>query len=243
MAKNKKKSNIDKKQKFYNENIAFLTGAVTFSFGNILLDTLLFPIVLIITFFKSLFKKQMKPQEYEARVAAKLKEGKMRSLNSLGIVSDQVREVQPIMTTAPKIADYMKYDEKTGRIYSAKNEISIIFFGQEQLYTFNYVVDMTKDYVKESTAEYFYKDIVSVEIIREYTTNVEAAEPSTKPSFFNKVKAVSGRATTSKNDTFSFITTSGKSEKFAFISTNSATGIDAQLNAMKQYIRDKRAGY
>jgi len=103
--------------------------------------------------------------EYESRVMAKAKsmDFKQKALDKIGLDESQVNEVNPI-----HFENYL-YNDKTayalrgkdGLWRSSKYQITWIFFSSTQVYLYQYTFNMDEDGKKESTEEYFYKDITS----------------------------------------------------------------------------------
>lgn len=86
---------------------------------------------------------------------------KQKGLNKLGIDEDQVKEVDPICLIGP-------YYEKGWRRRGSDNvnrysiyQITYIFCSSEQVYVYQYAVNLDSDEKKERAEEYFYKDITN----------------------------------------------------------------------------------
>lgn len=86
---------------------------------------------------------------------------KQKALNKLGIDEDQVKEVEPICLIGPV------YDKGWRRRGSDKvnrysvQQITHIFCSSDQVYVYQYTINLDSDEKKERAEEYFYKDITN----------------------------------------------------------------------------------
>lgn len=109
--------------------------------------------------------KVMADSEYDEKVAAKVAslDIKQRALNQLGLDEDQVKEVEPVHFENWKF-DTTNSLAKLGKdnIWrSTSYQVTWIFFSAEQVYIYQYTLNMNEDGKKEQTEEYFYKDITN----------------------------------------------------------------------------------
>ena len=121
--------------------------------------------------------KGLSDQEYESMVMSKAKsmDFKQKALEKIGLDESQVNEVAPI-----HLEDYL-FDEKKayarrgkdGLWRSSMYQISWIFFSSTQVYVYQYTFNMDEDGKKESTEEYFYRDITN------FSTSSESVESET----------------------------------------------------------------
>ena len=89
------------------------------------------------------------------------------ALNKLGIDEAQVNEISPVCFEG---FDYKNtYVKKTanGKWISSRYEVTWIFFSDSQVHVYSCGFDMDKENKKESTSEYFYKDVNSFSTISE----------------------------------------------------------------------------
>ena len=89
------------------------------------------------------------------------------ALNKLGIDEEQVNEISPVCFEG---FDYKNaYVKKTinGKWISSRYEVTWIFFSDSQVHVYSCGFDMDKENKKESTSEYFYKDVNSFSTISE----------------------------------------------------------------------------
>lgn len=86
---------------------------------------------------------------------------KNKALNKLGVDEDQVKEVEPICLVGPV---YDKGVRRRGadniNRYSV-NQITYIFCSSDQVYVYQYTINLDSDEKKERAEEYFYKDITN----------------------------------------------------------------------------------
>jgi hypothetical protein len=113
----------------------------------------------------SFLSPALKDEEYEAMVMAKAKgaDYKQKALNKIGLDESQVSEIEPVHFEG------CLFDEKKGFAKRGKDklwrssayQISWIFFSSAQIYVYQYTFNMDEDGKKESTEEYFYRDITN----------------------------------------------------------------------------------
>lgn len=111
------------------------------------------------------FSKTITDAEYEAKVMNRVKsmDFKKKALEKLGLDEDQVNEVEPIHF------ENWRFDEKRGyakfgedKVWrSSIYQITWIFCSSEQVYVYQYTMNMDEDGKKEQTEEYFYRDITN----------------------------------------------------------------------------------
>lgn len=86
---------------------------------------------------------------------------KQKALNKLGIDEEQVKEVEPICLIGP---DYNKGWRRCGsdgvNRYSV-HQVTYIFCSSDQVYVYQYTINLGSDEKKENAEEYFYKDVTN----------------------------------------------------------------------------------
>ena len=117
--------------------------------------------------------------EYEAMVmaAAKSADFKKKALAKIGLDESQVSEVNPV-----HFEDYW-FDGKNTMVLRGKDgvwrssayQITWLFFSADQMYVYQYTFNMDEGGKKESTEEYFYKDVTNFSTLAE-TVEKEAVE-------------------------------------------------------------------
>ncbi len=86
---------------------------------------------------------------------------KKKALGKLGVDEDQVNEVEPIMLEGPIYKNtYKRRGSDNINRYSAY-QITYIFCSSDQVYVYQYVMNLDSDEKKERSEEYFYKDITN----------------------------------------------------------------------------------
>lgn len=86
---------------------------------------------------------------------------KQKAMNKLGIDEDQVKEVDPICLIGPVYESKLRWRglDNVNR-YSAY-QITYIFCSSDQVYVYQYTINLDSDEKKERAEEYFYKDITN----------------------------------------------------------------------------------
>jgi len=179
------------------------------------------------------FSKGMSDDEYESMVMAKAKsiDFKQKALDKIGLDESQVNEVAPV-----HFEDYLFDDKKAyarrgkdGIWRSSAYQISWLFFSSAQVYVYQYTFNMDEDGKKESTEEYFYKDITN------FSTSADSVEKET----VGKVSC-SGKA--------EFVRTSVETNRFALIvpgdkfycSMKQSDYAEKAIQGMKAKLREKK---
>ena len=87
---------------------------------------------------------------------------KQKALNKLGIDEDQVKEVDPICLEGPayKTSSWRRCGKDQVYRYSSY-QITYIFCSSDQVYAYQYSINLDSDEKKERAEEYFYKDITN----------------------------------------------------------------------------------
>jgi len=109
------------------------------------------------------FKKIMSDDEYDAMVASMASQNfKQKAMDKIGLDESQLSEIAPVcfegfqfLKQAPS-----KYG-KDNNARSACYQVSWLFFSATQVYLYQYTFYTDRDDRKETTDEYFYKDITS----------------------------------------------------------------------------------
>lgn len=121
------------------------------------------------------------------RRAASSIDFKQKALDKIGLDESQVSEIEPVHFEAFYFSDKKDNLNKRGvdgKWRSSEYMITWIFFGDSQLYVYQYTMNMCAGSKKEQTMDYFYKDI----------TNFSAASETYEKDVLQKVSC-SGQAT------------------------------------------------
>lgn len=111
-----------------------------------------------------LSKKPITDEEYDAMVEAVLRSNdfKKKALGKIGLDADQVKEIEPVHFEGYLFdKNSLAKQGKDGKYRSSKYQVSWIFFSASQVYLYQNTFNMDEDGKKESTEEYFYKDITN----------------------------------------------------------------------------------
>lgn len=108
----------------------------------------------------------MTVQQYQEKVASRLAtlNTKQMALKKLGIDEDEVREIEPVAFEGYVFND--KSDNLVARASSNKwvssdYMITWLFFGEKELFIYQYSFSMTSDSKRENTMQYFYQDVTN----------------------------------------------------------------------------------
>ena len=148
---------------------------------------------------------------------------KEKALQKLGIDEDQVTEISPIFFDGYAFNNFEDpYFKKEGNRWRSSNyEAAAFFFSAEQVYCYKFILSLTQNSTKESTEEYFYKDIVAA---------------ATQSDIFSHKE---GKNSISIKHEFFQLTTSGGTS----ISASFRDHVQAErsINGMKQLLRAKKS--
>lgn len=105
-------------------------------------------------------------QQYEEKVAAKVSSlnTKQMALRKLGIDEEEVQEIAPVTFEGYVFND--KVDNlvaraSTNRWVSSEYMITWLFFGDREVFIYQYSFSMSSDSKKEKTMQYFYQDVTN----------------------------------------------------------------------------------
>lgn len=108
----------------------------------------------------------MTVQQYEEKVAAKKNSlnTKQMALRKLGIDEEEVQEIEPVTFEGYVFND--KVDNLVARAsankwVSSEYMITWLFFGDREVFIYQYSFSMTSDSKKENTMQYFYQDVTN----------------------------------------------------------------------------------
>lgn len=113
---------------------------------------------------KCLSKKPITDAEYDAMVRAVLSKNdyRQKALAKIGLDEDQLKEVEPVTFEGYLFGkDSFAKQGNDGKYRSSKYQVSWLFFSATQVYLYQNTFNMDEDGKKESTEEYFYKDITN----------------------------------------------------------------------------------
>lgn len=172
---------------------------------------------------KGLFTK-VKDEVYDAIVqnAIKSSNSYQRALDKIGMDESELKEIPPVTLRAYADSEFAKAN-KNNHYRSNLYSITHIFFSSNQVYFYNLTLNMMKNEKKESTEEYFYKDI----------TNFSTSTDTTEALAF---KGCSGKPHRVTFDTqkFSLVVPGDKQT----VATHG--DIDESIRAMKNKLREKK---
>ena len=154
--------------------------------------------------------------QHVQNVIAKLNT-KQRALNKIGLDEDQLREIDPVFFEG--YSSENAFVGKDDKLRSTKYETAWLFFSDTQVYMYSYKMDMMSDDKKESTEEYFYKDITN------FSTSAETIE-----AFKTKTGCFGSSEKEKVNREFSNFGLIVPGDKFR-CSTSNVKNLDQSVNA------------
>jgi hypothetical protein len=113
----------------------------------------------------SMFSSGLSDEQYESMVIGKAKgtDFKKKALEKIGLDESQVNEIEPVHFEGYYLDEKKGYAKrgKDRKWRTSAYQISWIFFSSTQVYVYQYTFNMDDDGRRETTEEYFYKDITS----------------------------------------------------------------------------------
>ena len=151
---------------------------------------------------------------------------KQKALNKIGLDEDELKEIEPVHFEGFQFGkNTLSKRGEDGKWRSSRYQVSWLFFSANQVFLYQYEFNMDEDGKKESTEEYFYRDI----------TNFSTSSDTIETSVFNKE--------TNKNEIINVdsnrfaITVPG--DKF-YCSLEQSSYTEKAINGMKSLLRDKK---
>lgn len=182
----------------------------------------------------SLLKAGVKDEDYEAMVIAKAAsiDFRQKALDKIGLDESQVSEIEPVHFEG-YVFDGKKAYAKLGKDKfwrSSAYQISWIFFSSTQVYVYQYTFHMDEDGKKESTEEYFYKDI----------TNFSTASDTIEQEVLEDKKGCIGSATYARKniDSLQFALVVPGDKFYCSMKQNEYT--EKAVQGMKAKLREKK---
>jgi len=108
----------------------------------------------------------MTSQQYEQMVSARLStlDTKKMALSKLGIDEEEVHEIEPVSFAGYKITekqDNLAARATNGSWLSSDYETTWLFFGNEEVFIYQYSFSMISNSKRESAMQYFYRDVTN----------------------------------------------------------------------------------
>ncbi len=171
--------------------------------------------------------------EYDALLKAKLNsmDIKAKALNKIGLDESQVSEIEPVHFEGYLFDDKNAFARlgKDREWRSSAYQVSWIFFSDSQVYVYQYTFNMDEDGKKESTEEYFYKDI----------TNFSTASDSVEKEVVDKVSCTGKTTYIRKSvDTNRFALVVPGDKFYCSMEQNEYT--ERAIQGMKAKLREKK---
>ena len=174
------------------------------------------------------FKVIMSDQAYDALVQSYSTKQNFRqkAIDKIGLDESEIKEIDPI-----HFEGYV-YDKNTFWKYgkdnkprSSKYQISWLFFSSTQVYLFQYTFNLDEDGKKESTEEFFWKDI----------TNFSASSDTEEASYWDNKE---NKFLLKNVSTNRFALTVPGEKFYCYMEQNNDT--ERAIQAMKSKLREKK---
>ncbi|MBQ7502613.1 hypothetical protein IJT93_07860 [bacterium] len=186
---------------------------------------LIFAVLLTIAVYYMYKPLIVDDKTYDDNAAKPLNNFKSKALNELDIDETEVEAVQPIELKGYTIngAGKAKYG-KDGVLRTDRFSASITFFSNEAMHIYSFIYSTTTpNDTHESTKEYFYKDIVSIEITQRQ----------------NPIKTNLIQSKDYIEDCLTFITTGGSRVELS-IAKQELESVKTSLKAMRNLLKEKK---
>ncbi|MDL2252167.1 hypothetical protein LJC12_04885 [Odoribacter sp. OttesenSCG-928-J03] len=175
----------------------------------------------------------LKDEDYDAMVYAKAQsiDFREKALNKIGLDESEVSEIEPVHFEGywfdEKKTFAKRGNDKLWR--SSAYQLTWIFFSSTQIYVYQYTFNMDEDGKKESTEEYFYKDI----------TNFSTTSDTIEKYAPDKVSCKGDVTYARKNVDASRFTITVPGDKF-FCSMEQNDYTERAIQGMKAKLREKK---
>jgi len=156
-----------------------------------------------------------------------------RALAKIGLDESQISEIPPILMTSFVYGGtdgklFEKYDN--GMFVTSRYSVTWIFFSSEQMYTYQFIFNLTSDDTREITNDIFYNDITN---LRTVTKQKEHIEPLVGCGCLGKPKAEKMLYSYSEFE----VVGAGFDYSYFMRTTDS---IEQSIQAAKQMLREKK---
>lgn len=219
-----------KKNLHYFEASSLKSGIIVLVIGFILLLASPLLGILVLALGAALLyfqiKKRIKDEYIDELYSQMYKDIKEAGIKKLGLDEDEVKVIDPVVFggiyTNSIGKRFLTKVGKDNKIRTSNYQVSVFFFGEDQVYYYSRIKSIIDNEIKEYTEEYFYTDIVS------------AATTSDMVKFTD---AVTNKELTENYEYFKLTTTGGNSIQAAMRDDGR---LDKAINGMKQLLRDKK---
>lgn len=165
----------------------------------------------------------MKDKDYIALVYAKRDALNARNtaIGKIGLDEDQINEIAPVQFEGWVYRDAFAKKNKTGAWVSSSYQVSCLFFSSTQVYLYIVEFQLDSSSKKESTHEFFYKDVTSFSTVSETVKSKALGDVEVEVETIEFVMTVPG-------------------DKLR-VEINGTDSREASIQAMKQKLREKKA--
>jgi hypothetical protein len=135
-------------------------------------------------------QKKVSDEAYDAMVEAKVNKfkAKEKAMAKIGLDESQLKEIDPVHFEGYHFERKKTFFKRgsDGKYRSSAYQITWLFFSSTQVYLYQYTFNMDEDGKKESTEEYFYKDITNFSTSSD-TVETSCWNPKQKKFFLENV--------------------------------------------------------
>lgn len=171
----------------------------------------------------------LKDEEYDQLVISKINsfDFKKKALSKIGLDESELQEIEPVNFEGYYFDGKHTFSKwgKDRKWRSSAYQVSWLFFSSTQVYVYQYTLNLDEDGKKETTEEYFYKDITNFQTVSD-TIETPVWDPKKKKFVLENID----------KNRFS-ITVPG--EKF-FCSMEQNDSTERAIQAMKAKLREKK---
>lgn len=175
-----------------------------------------------------LWKKPLTDEQYDEMVLRVLNTNdyRQKALNKIGLDESQVNEIEPVHFEGFQF-DKNSFSKKGNdeKWRSSKYQVSWLFFSATQVFLYQNTFNLDEDGKKETTEEYFYKDITNFSTSTDTVETPEYDEKSNKTILVNV-------------DANRFALTVPGDKFYCSMEQNDYT--EAAIQGMKAMLRDKK---
>ena len=116
-------------------------------------------------------------EEYRNLVAKKCSDFNFRqkAIDKIGLDESQIQEIPPVMLSSFVFDNDVLIKTNNNEAVSSQYSVTWIFFSAMQMYTYQFIYDMTSDNTWEYTKDYFYTDITCFSTQRYVKEKIESS--------------------------------------------------------------------
>ena len=166
--------------------------------------------------------KTIDDEEYLSMIRAKRDSLNLRqkALNKIGLDEDEVSEIPPASFEGFVYKNAYAKKRANGDWVSSSYQVAWLFFSSTQVYIYRYTFNMDEDKKRESTDEFFYKDVTS------FSTSSESEQ----------AHGIGDKKFEVESNKFKMVVPGDQ----IFVSMDGVSNSEDIIQAMKQKLREKK---